>query len=148
MFMTLTPMKSVCVVFLLFGCLLTAHAQQGDALIAGSGGGFTGMVTVYKIFADGKVYKGKGVAEIQYTECAKIRKTKAKKLMHRATQTMKDVAEFNAPGNQYYFLTTVLQGKETKATWGAADRPAPAPLKDLYQEVQAMAAGLTYHPMP
>jgi hypothetical protein len=88
------------------------------------------------------------VAEIQYTECAKIRKAKAKKLIHRATQALKDVGEFNAPGNQYYFLTTVLQGTETKTTWGAADRPAPATLKDLYQEVQGVAASLTYRPIP
>ena len=146
--MTLTPMKSLCVLFLLFAGLLAAHAQQGDALIAGSGGGFTGMVTAYKIFTDGKVYMGRGVAEIRYTECAKIRKAKAKKLLRRATQTLKDIAELNAPGNQYYFLATILQGKETKATWGAADGPAPAPLKDLYQEVQEMAASLTYRPIP
>jgi uncharacterized lipoprotein YehR (DUF1307 family) len=141
-------MKCACVLLLSLCNFLTARAQQGDALIAGSGGGFTGMANAYKIFTDGKVYKGSGVAEIQYTACAKIRKAKAKKLIHRATQTLKDAGEFNAPGNQYYFLTIILQEKETKVTWGAPDRPTPGALKDLYQEVQGIAARLTYRPIP
>ena len=141
-------MKWFSALFFLLCVCLTGRAQQGDALIAGSGGGFTGMVNAYKIFADGKVYKGKGMTEIQYTECAKIRKAKARKLVRRATQTLNDAGELNAPGNQYYFITTVQSGKENKATWGAADRPVPYALKDLYHEVQGMVTGLTYSPIP
>jgi len=106
------------------------------------------MANAYKIFMDGKVYKGKGVAEIQYTECARIRKAKARKLIRCATQTLSSAGEFNAPGNQYFFLITVQQGKENKTTWGAADRPVPEALKNLYQEVQGMVSALTYRPIP
>ena len=140
-------MKCTCVLFFLLAACVTTWAQSGDGLIAGSGGGFTGMVTAYKIFLDGKVYKGKGVAEIQYTACASIRKGKARKLIRRATHTLNTAGEFDAPGNQYYFLTLVQSGKENKVTWGAADRPAPDSLRNLYQEVQGMAAGLKYKPL-
>jgi len=143
-----TLMKCAVVLFLLSIVGLTARAQPVDAVVAGSGGGFTGMVTAYKIFMDGKVYKGKGVAEIQYTECAKIRKAKAKKLIRRAAETLGTAGEFNAPGNQYYFLTAVQGGKENKATWGAADQPAPEALKTLYQDVQGVVTGLSYRPIP
>jgi hypothetical protein len=141
-------MKRVCVLFFLLGACITTRAQPGDVLMAGSGGGFTGMVNAYKIFVDGKVYRGKGVTEVQYTECATLRKAKARKLIRRAAQAVSDVGEFNAPGNQYYFLTAIQQGKETKVTWGAADRPVPDVLKNLYQEVQEMVAGLKYRPIP
>ena len=146
--MMTTLMKWAFVLFFLLSTCLTLCAQQGDMLIAGSGGGFTGMANAYKVFIDGKVYKGTGVAGIQYTECAKIRRSKAKKIIQRAAQALSAAGEFSAPGNQYYFLTVVEQGKEMKATWGAADRPVPDALKTLYQEVQGMVAGLSYRPIP
>ena len=141
-------MKCACVLFFLLGACLASRAQPGDVLITGSGGGFTGMVNAYKIFADGKVYRGKGVTEIQYTECAGLRKAKARKLIRQAAQTLSHVGELNAPGNQYYFLTSLQQGKEIKVTWGAAGQPVPEALKKLYQEVQGLVAGLEYRAMP
>lgn len=145
-------MKYIHVFFLLLPglvCLTTpVVAQQQEALIAGSGGGLTGVATAYKIFADGRVCKGKGVGDIQYTACATIRKSKARKIIRRAVRAVSAAGSLQAPGNLYYFLATIQKGKESKVTWGAAGQPVPAALKEVYSDVQTLVADLTYHPMP
>jgi hypothetical protein len=140
-------MKNTCLLLLLLGIIpIKVHAQ--DALVVGSGGGITGQAAAYKVLADGKVYKGKGVADIQYPECAKIRKSKAKKLLKRAGRVQSTAGALNAPGNLYYFLAIQQDGKENRITWGAADQPAPEAVKVLYQDVQSMVTGLKYKPIP
>jgi hypothetical protein len=140
-------MKNTCLALLLLGVISTGACAQ-NALVTGNGGGITGQAIVYKILPTGKVYKGKGIADIQYTECAKIRKAKAKKLLKRAVDVQGTTGALNAPGNLYYFLATQQGEKENRITWGAADQPAPDAVKALYQDVQSVVAGLKYKPIP
>jgi hypothetical protein len=125
----------------------TAVSAQEKYLAIGSGGGVTGSATVYKILPGGKVYKGNGLGEIKYTECSKIKKSRAKKIFSQASQLVKATEEFNHPGNMYYFVTLSEGDKPQRITWGETGHPVNEGLKNLYTEIQTTVSALKYKPV-
>lgn len=126
-------------------CIEESHAQENYLLVT-SGGGVTGIATVYKIGADGKVMKGKGLGEINYTDEAKLNKCTTKKYFKRTKALMKSSPDFNHPGNLYSSITLYDQGKESKVTWGDAAHTTPDDAKKLYQKINAKLTRLTFTP--
>ncbi|RAW00615.1 hypothetical protein [Pseudochryseolinea flava] len=117
---------------------------QDDAVVVGSGGGFTGAVTAYKITSKGKVFKGNGVTDIEYTACAKIKKSKAKKIIRSVHQQVDAIKSFNHPGNMYTFIAIESKGEQTRLTWGDNKIPAPENLKNLYADIMNSVGSLRY----
>jgi len=130
--------------FLLNALILSA---QETFITIGSGGGITGIATVYKITPKGKVFKGKGMGEIKYHECSKLKRSEAKENMKLVSRNTKELAPFNHPGNVYYFLTSYDKGVEQTVTWGDSDHPVPDDVRTLYEKIQKQVSGLTYKPI-
>lgn len=129
-------------------CLLFSHAygQDKPTILIGSGGGVTGVANVYRITPAGEVFRGKGIGDIKYTECGKIKRAKAKKMIARVA-TVVSSSGFDHPGNMYYFMTLQENDGEKKVTWGDTTNTVPDNIKTLYEEIQAAIVGLKYKPI-
>jgi len=131
-----------------FTCVLVLMIQiagaQDSFLVVSSGGGVTGSATVYKISLDGKVLKGKGLGQVKYDEKSLLKKSIAKKCYRKAKTVVGASADFNHPGNLYYSIATLDNGKESKITWGDLEHPAPEKAKDVYQEITTILSALTF----
>lgn len=128
-------------------CISFCAGAQSKFVSIGSGGGFAGTVTAFKITPDGKVFKGKGVGDITFTECSKLKKSKAKRIVAKAGDQAPSSSSFHHPGNLYYYITYTGNGKEQTVTWGDADHPVPEHIKKLYDEIQTSVSALKYKPV-
>lgn len=139
-------MKFYATFFVIVTLLFSHEARaQDQVVIVGSGGGFTGATTAYKITSKGEVLKGSGVAEIKYTECAKIKKSKAKKIIDEASREALLIKEFNHPGNMYSFLSIEKEKEEqTRLTWGDKNTPAPEKIRQLHADIMKTVGSLRY----
>ena len=131
--------------FLFIFFSITVVAQE-KFITVGSGGGFAGTATVYKITTDGKVFKGNGIADIKFTECGKIKKTKAKEFVSQVSQQV-NAKTFSHPGNLFYFISFTESNNERTITWGDADHPVQADVKKIYEEVLASVSIIRYKPI-
>ncbi|MEO7988998.1 MAG: hypothetical protein ABI663_05615 [Chryseolinea sp.] len=125
---------------------ITSTAQEKNITI-GSGGGFAGTSTVYKITSSGKVFKGKGIGEIKYTECGKIKKAHALKYIQSVSEQTQSNEQFNHPGNLYYFVGYAENSKDHKVTWGDVGHPVPESIQKLYQEINSAISSLRFKPI-
>jgi hypothetical protein len=105
---------------------------QEDYIIFGKGGGITGEVNAYKLFRNGKILKGKGIAEINFNEESKIRKKEARRIFQKIDSLTHE--PFNQPGNMYYFIEKSIDNSLQKYTWGSADYQVDEGLKELYRD--------------
>lgn len=124
-------------------CALASYAQESYLLVT-SGGGVAGTATVYKIEEGGKVLKGKGLAEIAYTEESKLKKCAAKRYFKEAKAVLKSSPDFIHPGNMYSSIALYDGGKEGKITWGHAEFPVPEDAKKLYNKINTAVSRLTF----
>ena len=132
--------------FTFFGFIAGARAQ--DTFVSlGSGGGFAGTATVYKLTPNGLVFKGSGIGDIKFDLCGKIKKGKAKKFIARVNDHARAVSQFNYPGNLYYFITYSEKETQQTITWGDADHPVPDEIKKLYEEIYASVSKIQYRPI-
>jgi len=133
------------VILILF--LSHGTCAQNQAIVIGGGGGFSGAVTAYKITPKGEVLKGTGVAEIKYTDCAKIKKSKAKKMIDDAKREAASIKEFNHPGNMYSFLAIEQETEQTRLTWGDSQTPAPEGIRQLHADILKTVGTLRFKPI-
>ena len=131
---------------LLISYSFASPAQQNSMLI-GSGGGLTGMATVYKITPDGKVLKGKGIGEIKYTECAKMKKAHALNYLQSVSEQTEATPKFDHPGNLYFFIGYAENNSERKVTWGDMGNPVPESIQKLYQEINTTLNSIRFKPI-
>src|SRR5688572_2872475 len=129
-------MKPIYILLFVLISSINANAQE-NFITVGSGGGFAGTVTTYKITPRGEIFRGKGLGDIKFTECAKIKKSAAKKWISSTSEKTSANLAFNHPGNLYYFLTYSEKGKVQTITWGDADHPVPDDVKKLYEDIQS-----------
>ena len=116
--------------------LLSQFAFSQDCFVTlSSGGGFTGMATVYKISPNGNVLKGKGLGQITFGEQSKLKKNLTKKFFRQALKLVESNQSFNHPGNIYYSLGTEENDKNLKVTWGDPQHPVPPGVKELFDKV-------------
>ena len=124
-------------------CVLSSYAQESYLLVS-SGGGVAGTATVYKIDKTGKVMKGQGLGEIEYTEESKLKKCSAKRYFKHAKAVLKSSPDFIHPGNMYSSLTLYEDGRESRITWGHTEFPAPEDAKKLYSKINTAVSRLTF----
>jgi hypothetical protein len=133
---------------ILLSCLFSVIVQfafsQECLVVIASGGGITGLATVYQISPDGKVLKGKGLGEINYVEQSNLKKSVARKYYRKTRKLVETSPEFNHPGNIYYSLAAKENGKEIRMTWGDSQHTVPQEAKNLYEEISKVLNGLTF----
>ncbi len=67
-------MKVISLFLFAFFSLITGATAQDTFVSLGSGGGFAGTVTVYKVTPNGLVFKGSGIGDVKFDLCGKIKK--------------------------------------------------------------------------
>ena len=115
---------------------------QESYLMIGQGGGITGEITAYKIYQNGKVLKGSGRADINYSFIARIKRHQAKEYFAEAEDCHSET--FSRPGNMYYFLYYSQQGKEIRYTWGETGFSTPDNILTLYRDVIKQVSRLNF----
>ena len=99
---------------------------------------------MYQIGLDGKVLKGKGMGKVNNDEQSKIKKSTAGRCYRKAKMIAGSSSDFNHPGNLYYTISILENGKESKITWGDSQYPATQQAKNLYQEITTVLTALTF----
>jgi hypothetical protein len=136
-------MKFLATALFLSFVAFSVHAQECYMRVT-TGGGVTGGVTDFKIQPDGKVMKGSGVGEIDYTQSAKLKKSRTKKYFREIRSLMAAHPEFNHPGNMYSSIMLYENGTEKKITWGDVEHKTPEDVKKLYEKITASLGVLTF----
>ena len=136
-------------VYLFALCLFfySCGSVSSDFVSVGSGGGFAGTATVYKVTPKGEVFKGGGIGEIKFTQRGKIKKGQAKAIIAKVAEQARTTPPFSHPGNLYYFIESTENGAEKKITWGDADHTVPENVKRVYDEVDARVSTIKYKPI-
>jgi len=124
-----------------------AAAAQDKFITLGSGGGFTGSTTMYKVTPEGKIFKGTGIGDVQFTLCGKIKKSEAKEMMTRVADQVSAANSFNHPGNLFYFISYTEDNNVRTIKWGDAEHPIQENVKKLYDEVLASVNGVSFKPI-
>jgi hypothetical protein len=124
-----------CSAFLMVTALGSTRSALGQETYISikSGGGFTGTATEYRLYSTGAVMKGKGLAELSFTEKASLSKRSTRKYFKRAAAIV--FSSFNHPGNLYHTITYVTDGKSVSNTWGDNGHTPPADSKKLYDDL-------------
>jgi hypothetical protein len=127
--------------------LLTHYGYSQDRiLVLTSGGGVTGVATVYQISRDGNVLKGKGRGEVNYSEQGKIKKCRARKFYRAAHKLTESSSGFNHPGNIYYSIATKENGEQMKMTWGDPQNPVRDDAKKLFTRITDAISKVNFTP--
>lgn len=90
---------------------------KGEKIIFGNGGGFSGAVSSIMLLENGEIYR-MGSSENDYTLLGALKKNVAKnQFMTYETMGIQNM-HLNEPGNRYFFITKISDGKEYKILWG------------------------------
>jgi len=122
-------------------------AAQDKFITLGSGGGFTGNTTMYKVTPKGEVFKGTGIGEVQFSLCGKIKIAKAKQMITQVDDQVSAATSFNHPGNLFYFISYTEDNNVRTITWGDVEHPIQEDVKKLYDEVLASVNGVSFKPI-
>ena len=96
----------------------------------------------YKLFPNGKVLKGSGRIEMNYSEFSKIKKSAARKIFNELNEF--NILSFSEPGNISYFINLYTEGKELNCTWGANGIKVPEELVNIYSNAISDFSKLTF----
>ena len=139
-------MRKICFFTLINFVFIFTIAAQDKFITLGSGGGFAGTTTVYKVTPKGKVFKGAGIGDVEFSMCGKIRKTKARQIVKRVADEVTE-SSFDHPGNLFYFISYTEDNNERTFKWGDANHPVQEDVKKLYDEVLASINGIRFKPI-
>jgi hypothetical protein len=124
-------------VLLLMLLPLSSLVAQTPYVEIGSGGGFSGSATIYRIRPDGKVLAGKGIVDITFIKQGSIRKSKAARFYRKAAKQVLGTPDYNQPGNTYKFMAVATVDKSVKLTWNDAAQDVPSRVKKLYKKIMS-----------
>lgn len=108
----------------------------------GSGGGFVGTTTSYSLYTDGRLERRRG-APADTTQPATLLVAPPPGPVARCFQALDalpaDSLTLRQPGNMYYFLVgQTATGRRVDLTWGASGVVAPAAVRALYRQLEAL----------
>jgi hypothetical protein len=129
-------------VILFLALIATCSYGQENYISISKGGGFTGSATVYKLHANGDLFKGQGLGDISFTEKSGMKSCARKKFFKRAESLIKETSSH--PGNIYYSITFSQNGKATTITWGAEGHTPKDDVKKLYDDLFAKIQTLKF----
>ncbi|HET6227372.1 MAG TPA: hypothetical protein VFF27_13895 [Bacteroidia bacterium] len=113
-------------------CSSDAHFKE---IKFGSGGGFTGAVTEYRLKENGDIYKFNSIDKEEQL-IKSITAEELKMVKEKLAAVDKDsLSKINHPYNMYYFI----QIDTMKATWGDPGYTPPKGLEELYNYLNSTA---------
>jgi hypothetical protein len=93
------------------------HVKK-EQLIFGSGGGFTGVSSSYKLLRNGEVYRT-GNTDTTWIVVGALSPNVTKQLFDNYSVLKFDTITMNDPGNRYYFIEKITnEDQKHKITWG------------------------------
>lgn len=113
------------------------EAIDQDYLTLGKGGGIANQVDTYYVLADGYAYHHNRL-EKTYQELGRIARPDRTRTFRRAAALADSVADFQEPGNIYYFLTIRTPDTTHAYTWGSNGFDPPKAITTLHQDIQTL----------
>ncbi len=101
------------------------------AMIFGSSGGFAGKTTKYKLYEDGRLYKG--LDRDGYEELKPLDENLAGQFFSNFNTLGFDRMELNDPGNMTYFIIVEVGDRKKKLAWGGMNKDMPDNLDTYYR---------------
>lgn len=104
----------------LFSCnpkLYSPLDYQGEMIIWGTGGGFTGGVSTFCLMDNGHFFRSEDAGK-SYSAVGKLSKSSVKTFFHNYHTFALDKVILKEPGNKYFYLIHKHNGKEHKLIWG------------------------------
>ena len=125
---TLVKIYSLLLLVMLNSCATSNIAVNTgiEEVTFGSGGGFTGVVTTYKLIACGKVFE-------KNTELKKVSSKKTFELFKQA-KVLKDL-DFNRPDNLYRFIEIKTKEKTNRIVWSFGSMEIDKNALELYDSL-------------
>ena len=100
-------------------------------VVFGNGGGFTGQINEYILFENGDLFLNNPVK--QESKIIKtLTKTETKDIFEKIISLNLDKNQFIHPGNLYYFVKFLSNGKIYEVTWGDNKFLVPPEVKEFY----------------
>lgn len=130
----LLPILALVGVLCLYMCTTSKKTttKQSISLCFGSGGGFTGYVTQYRLHMDGLIEVHK-TTEPEWKPLFSIDKSKAEQYLSQVAQLDLINVNHDVPDNQYFFLKVSNDLKENKIVWGERDVVLKKEIITLYK---------------
>lgn len=130
---------------LLAGCGCTKKVSNpnqftGAYLQFGSGGGFTGVTTIYTLLENGQLFSQTGVVDPPIKELAPIDKKKTKAVFAKAAGITWPAADESDPGNMSTTLIYHSKSKSIRLVWGGGKFKPSDEVKSFYQELQSLVS--------
>lgn len=130
-----------CISVLMFTCCKTTQYTfedyPGKVLAVGSAGGFTGAMTKYYIFEDGRLFKHESKGVVTELESIDPKIIKNQFNVYYAQEF--DHLELNDPGNMSYFIILNEKDKEKHMIkWGGPSAQASPILEQYYKNLSEL----------
>lgn len=107
-------------------------------ILFGTGGGFTGKVTSYKLYESGQIKKQSGV-QTAFNSHATIDERTCTQIFNSIEQLDLKSRPINDPGNLYYFIEINEKGEKTRFTWGGINEEPDAAIRGYYNLLHGLA---------
>lgn len=132
-------MKNLFIILFGFSIILAGCSTQeklaqyeGNEIVFGNGGGFTGQEISYKITPDGKIEMTDKLKN-ETTELKNLSAGKTLKVFEQITELNLAGLDFNNPGNMYYFIKESYKTGKEEVVWGDGEKNPPQAVLDYYQ---------------
>jgi len=130
------------ILFLLFSCKIkedfTPYNFNGEIIVFGGGGGFSGKVYQYTLMENGQFFKGTH-QEGKVHEFDRVNERQVEQLFNSYHQLGFGDLELNESGNLYKFLKFYMGDKEHKIMWPDANIDEHTTLKVYHDNLMALA---------
>ena len=121
---------------LLFSCggKKEISSSTNDYFIFGSGGGFTGKYTEYRMHQNGLIEK-MDLDNERYAELAKVNKKDLQPFFHQLHQLNLLDMEYDHPGNMTWYIEVHNEEKRNRVRWGDYKMPPQPELDAFFKKV-------------
>lgn len=93
---------------------------NGDWMIIGHGGGFSGQVIEYQLMENGRVFRKNSLNKVT-EEVKSLSKSTYQQVISNFSKLGLDQIEMNQPDNMYYYIIWSFDGKGGKIVWNNND---------------------------
>lgn len=118
-----------------FGCSCgpqgILYEYRDTEIVFGSGGGFTGQETEYHLDTRGNLFMIESLTGTK-TNLGKVKKADLKKIYKTLAEINLAEADYNQPGNMYYFIREINKGSTHQVIWGSNDQEVPDGIQEFY----------------
>jgi hypothetical protein len=140
-------MKVLTPVLLIFGMCVMLMSCKSNAKVTSldnytknmiafsTGGGFTGVETIFTILENGQVFSASGLDPKKTMLFGKLPVKATKSFFEKANQINWEKEAINDPGNLYHTLSFGTNGSMKKQVWGGGKETPSKEITDLYYEL-------------